>query len=119
MELLQDYKNFIAKEHLFAPADRLLLAASGGLDSVVLCDLCSQAGYHFAIAHCNFRLRGEESERDEAFVRGLGTRYGVGVLVKQFDTAAEAATRKVSIQLAARDLRYDWFRELAAAGDYR
>lgn len=114
MSLLQRFKEFIAKEQLFAAHNRLLLAVSGGVDSVVLCALCSEAGYDFVIAHCNFRLRGEESERDEAFVRALGERYGKEVMVKQFDTAAYAAQRKVSIQVAARELRYEWFGELAA-----
>ena len=87
MELLQQFKQYIQKENLIQPSDKLLLAVSGGVDSVVLCELCKQAGYHFVIAHCNFQLRGEESNRDEQFVRELGEKYGVEVFVKKFETA--------------------------------
>jgi tRNA(Ile)-lysidine synthase len=62
-----------------------MLAVSGGVDSVVLCELCKQAGYAFEIAHCNFQLRGEESERDEKFVRKLGEKYKVEVKIKKFE----------------------------------
>lgn len=91
-----------------------LLAVSGGIDSVVLCDLMFDAGYDFALAHCNFRLRDEESERDEQFVKSLGEKYGKIVFVKRFDTKAYAEQNKVSIQVAARELRYGWFKELIA-----
>lgn len=95
-----------------------MLAVSGGIDSVVLCQLSHEAGLRFAIAHCNFGLRGEESERDEAFVRSLGKKYGVDVLVKAFDTKAFAEEHKLSIQEAARKLRYDWFEELRKEHDF-
>jgi tRNA(Ile)-lysidine synthase len=112
MQLLETFKSFINKEDLFSPKERLLVAVSGGLDSVVLCDLCYQAGYEFAIAHANFQLRGEESMRDETFVAGLGQRYGKEVLVRRFDTSRYAAENKCSIQVAARELRYRWFEEV-------
>ncbi|HET7898284.1 MAG TPA: tRNA lysidine(34) synthetase TilS, partial [Flavisolibacter sp.] len=88
------------------------MAVSGGIDSVALCQLSKEAGLTFAIAHCNFELRGDESNRDEAFVRSLGEIYGVAVYVKHFDTAAFADENNLSIQEAARKLRYDWFEEL-------
>jgi tRNA(Ile)-lysidine synthase len=91
---------------------KFLAAVSGGIDSVALCDLCKQSGIQFSIAHCNFQLREEESERDERFVRSLGEKYGVEVFVKKFDTNVFAEERKISIQEAARDLRYDWFVQL-------
>jgi tRNA(Ile)-lysidine synthase len=109
MQLLQKFIGFIKKENLFQPKDKLLLAVSGGVDSVVLCELCRQAGYDFVIAHCNFQLRGEESERDEQFVRGLANKYGVEIYVKKFDTEKYAVEKKTGIQEAARDLRYGWF----------
>jgi tRNA(Ile)-lysidine synthase len=109
MNLPERFISVIKKQHLFSSKDKLLLAVSGGVDSVVLCELCKQSGYNFTIAHCNFQLRGEESERDERFVRELGKNYGVEVLVKKFDTENYAAEKKLSIQEAARDLRYSWF----------
>ena len=115
MDLLEKYKAFIKREHLFKIKDKLLLAVSGGVDSVVLCELCKQAGYDFVIAHCNFQLRDGESDRDENFVKELGKKYGAAVLVKKFDTEKYAASNKLSIQVAARELRYNWFNELLDA----
>lgn len=112
MSLLVRFQDAITKQHLFFRKDKLLLAVSGGVDSVVLCELCRQAGYDFIIAHCNFRLRGEESERDENFVRKLGEKYGVEVKIKGFDTEKSATENKISIQEAARALRYEWFEML-------
>lgn len=108
-------KNFIdiiQQQNLFSKRDKLILAVSGGIDSVVICELCKQAGFDFVIAHCNFQLRGEESERDENFVKDLGKKYRVDVLVKKFDTDEYAKKNKLSIQEAARELRYNWFQEL-------
>ena len=98
MHLLQKFTEFIKKENLFQQKDKLLLAVSGGVDSVVLCDLCRHAGYDFMIAHCNFKLRGEESERDELFVRQLAEKYQVPVYVKKFDTYSYAKEKKLSVQ---------------------
>jgi tRNA(Ile)-lysidine synthase len=112
MNLLQAFNDFIAKERLFSPGDRLLLAVSGGLDSVVLCELSHRAGFRFVVAHCNFQLRGAESDRDETFVRQLALRYDREVLVERFDTRDYAATRQLSIQVAARELRYGWFGQI-------
>ncbi|MBS1600462.1 MAG: tRNA lysidine(34) synthetase TilS [Bacteroidetes bacterium] len=115
MHLSQRFQEFIKKENLFSQKDRLLLAVSGGLDSSVLCDLCSKSDFEFVIAHCNFNLRGDESIRDEKFVRALGKKYNKEVLVKHFDTEKYAAEHKLSIQVAARELRYAWFNELMDA----
>lgn len=112
MTLKEKFSRGIADKKLFSTNDQLLLAVSGGLDSVVLCELCKQSGFSFTIAHCNFQLRGEESNRDEQFVRALGERYRVQVYVKKFDTAAYASTHRIAVQEAARLLRYEWFEEL-------
>jgi tRNA(Ile)-lysidine synthase len=115
MNLLTAFQQYIKQQNLFNSKDKLLLAVSGGVDSVVLCELCKQAGYDFVIAHCNFQLRGSESDRDEDFVRKLAETYAVDVFVKSFDTKKYAEENKLNIQVAARALRYDWFNELAAA----
>jgi tRNA(Ile)-lysidine synthase len=115
MNFLEHFKHFILKEDLFHPKDKLLLAVSGGVDSVVLCELCKQAGYDFSIAHCNFQLRGAESNRDEQFVKELAAKYDVDFFTKTFDTHTIAKERKAGIEEAARDLRYEWFLELIAA----
>ncbi|OQP42864.1 tRNA lysidine(34) synthetase TilS [Niastella yeongjuensis] len=112
MSLLQRFQQYISENHLFSSGDPLLLAVSGGIDSVVLCELCKQAGYSFIIAHCNFKLRGAESERDADFVQQLAQNYQVPFLKKEFDTAAFAEKNKLSIQEAARELRYSWFEEI-------
>ena len=112
MSLLSRFTQFIKDENLFQPKDKLLLAVSGGLDSVVLCELCQQAGLTFSIAHCNFKLRGAESERDAAFVQSLAKKYNVDFFLKEFDTEKYASEKKLSIQEAARALRYEWFYEI-------
>ncbi|THU40267.1 tRNA lysidine(34) synthetase TilS [Niastella caeni] len=112
MDLLQRFQQYIFDHHLFSPKDTLILAVSGGVDSVVLCELCHQAGYSFVIAHCNFNLRGAESERDADFVQQLAHKYNVSFLIKEFDTKAYVDTHKLSIQEAARALRYGWFAEI-------
>jgi tRNA(Ile)-lysidine synthase len=112
MSLLKEFIKNIQQQNLFQKNDYLLLAVSGGADSVALCELCFQAGFHFEMAHCNFQLRGEESERDEEFVRRLAEKYWTKVFVKKFDTKKYAEQNKISIQVAARELRYNWFDEL-------
>ncbi|MEF3079367.1 tRNA lysidine(34) synthetase TilS [Winogradskyella poriferorum] len=90
-----------------------VIAISGGIDSVVLAHLCHKLNFNFALAHCNFNLRGKESDADEAFVLDLGEQLDVEVFIQNFDTEAYANENKCSIQMAARELRYDWFSELA------
>ncbi|MFP5041398.1 tRNA lysidine(34) synthetase TilS [Parasediminibacterium sp. JCM 36343] len=113
MALLEQFIQFTQQQIQISPKNtHLLLAVSGGIDSMVMVDLFHKAGYSFTIAHCNFQLRGEESTRDEMFVKALGEKYNKEVLVKLFNTKEYATSNKLSIQVAARELRYAWFEEL-------
>lgn len=112
MRVADKFIEVVKKRNLFTSKDKLLLAVSGGVDSVVLCELCHLAGFDYTIAHCNFQLRGEESHRDEMFVRGIGEKYKVDVKVRKFETEKFAQENKLSIQEAARKLRYEWFDEI-------
>jgi tRNA(Ile)-lysidine synthase len=112
MKLLESFIQHLKQFAFIQSKQKQLLAVSGGVDSVVLCHLMYHAGYNFVIAHCNFQLRGAESERDEQFVRSLGEKYGKQVLVQEFETEKYATDNKVSIQIAARRLRYDWFNSI-------
>ncbi|MEO6230465.1 MAG: tRNA lysidine(34) synthetase TilS [Ferruginibacter sp.] len=114
MLLLKKLQQFIAAENLFQLKDRLLVAVSGGIDSVVLCHLCQQANFNFAIAHCNFHLRGDASDADENFVEQLSKQYKVPFYLQHFDTVAEAKANKTSIEETARNLRYQWFEAIRA-----
>lgn len=114
MDLLNQFQSFIKENHLFQKEDRLLVAVSGGADSLVLTDLVAKSGYSFEIAHCNFKLRDAESDRDEAFVKELAEKYKAVLHTKSFDTKAIAAAEKKSIETTARDLRYGWFKSLLA-----
>ncbi len=110
--MITRFQEYIAKQNLCNKSDRILLTVSGGADSVVILDLFHKTGYSIAIAHCNFHLRGAESDEDELFARELGRKYDVDVFVKHFNTKEYAASKKISVQVAARDLRYDWFENL-------
>lgn len=94
MSLLNSFVSFVKKYDLFHPADKLLLAVSGGSDSIVLAELCKQAGYKFIIAHCNFNLRKEEVEAEMELVKKLAARLSCEVFIKEFDTAGYASEKK-------------------------
>lgn len=116
--MLQKFIDYTKKEFSLKKKDTILLAVSGGIDSVVMCDLFHQAGFQFAIAHCNFQLRGKESDEDETFVEALAEKYNVAFHSVSFDTAAFAKKKKLSIQEAARELRYSWFEEIRQQYNY-
>ncbi len=110
--MLERFREYIEQHNLFSAEDTILLAVSGGIDSMVMAELFHRSGYKFAIAHCNFGLRGSESNQDEAFVASLAESFGVKFYVKHFKTREYAGFNKISVQMAARTLRYEWFEEL-------
>lgn len=110
--MIEKVKKFISSNNLFSKDNNLLLAISGGADSVCLFFVLKALGYNFQLAHCNFNLRGKESDKDQSFVKLLASRYGVIAHFKSFETKKYADSEKISIQMAARQLRYKWFEEL-------
>ncbi|MBR3492467.1 MAG: tRNA lysidine(34) synthetase TilS [Bacteroidales bacterium] len=110
--MLEEFQAYINRYHLIAEGEKVILALSGGIDSMVLADLLLKVKVEFVAAHCNFHLRGEESDGDEKFVRDYAKRNGIQCFVKHFETEKYAAEQGVSIEMAARDLRYAWFEEL-------
>lgn len=117
-EMADDFRHDLRKVCCVAPTDTVLVALSGGADSVALLRLLIDEGQPVAAVHCNFHLRGEESDRDEQFCRALCDRLGVALHVEHFDTAAEAQQSGESIEMAARRLRYALFDRLCAAHHY-
>ncbi|MFH4965769.1 tRNA lysidine(34) synthetase TilS [Gaetbulibacter sp. M235] len=111
--MIEQFQKHIDTRLSFLKKSRLLLAISGGLDSVVLTHVCHQLNLNIALAHCNFNLRGDESDADEDFVMQLAEDLDLEVFIESFDTKAYAEEHKLSIQMAARQLRYDWFEELS------
>lgn len=109
------FHSYIQKELPFLRNKKLLLAVSGGLDSMVLYHLCKTDVMDIAVAHCNFNLRGAESEAETTFVKTTMAEAAVQCFTVYFDTYAYAEEKKVSTQMAARELRYTWFKELASA----
>ncbi|MDD4847149.1 MAG: tRNA lysidine(34) synthetase TilS [Bacteroidales bacterium] len=105
-------ENFLKNYPQVNVNQNFLLAVSGGMDSTVLAELFFRAKWHFSMAHCNFHLRGSDSNRDEQFVRQLAKKYNVPVFVQEFDTLNFAEMQKIGIEEAARKLRYAWFDEL-------
>lgn len=116
--MLRRVLKYIRDKELLEKGDRVLVCVSGGADSVALLDVLQRGGYECVVAHCNFHLRGAESDRDEQFVREvIGERLkakGEKLWVKDFDTVGYAQEKGISIEMAARELRYRWFAEVAA-----
>ena len=110
--MLDRFQAYINRYNPIAEGEKVVLALSGGIDSMVLADLLLKSKVDFMVAHCNFHLRGEESDGDERFVCDFAERNGIQCFVKHFDTEKYAAGQGISIEMAARDLRYAWFEEL-------
>ena len=118
MLLLDGFEKYIEENELFTHDDKILLTVSGGVDSMVMMALTAAAGYKFGVAHCNFQLRGKESDEDELLVEHEAKRLGVEFYNKRFDTVGEMERTGESMEMAARRLRYAWFRELCDEHGY-
>lgn len=118
MLLLDGFEKYIEENELFTHDDKILLTVSGGVDSMVMMSLTAAAGYRFGVAHCNFQLRGKESDEDEVLVEREAMRLGVEFYNKRFDTTGEMERTGESMEMAARRLRYAWFRELCDEHGY-
>ena len=118
--MLRQFENQVSNHFPFLQGKKLLLAVSGGLDSMVLVHLFQQLNYEIVVLHCNFQLRGLESFEDQQFIQEYSNTNAIPFVFTQFDTEAFAADCKVSIQVAARELRYSWFYEQLAIqkGDF-
>lgn len=115
---VQQFKNFVAQHALWAPGERVLAAVSGGRDSVLLVHLLKQAGISFGIAHCNFKLRPTEAEAEQKFVNALADSFNAPFYTINFDTQSYAQQKGISTQMAARELRYQWFEQLRGNSGY-
>lgn len=117
--MLNAFQQFIKKNNHCTKNDKVLVALSGGLDSIVLLNLFLKSDYkQIGIAHCNFQLRGEESDADENFIRSLASELDIELFVKSCNADAYAEKNKLTIQEAARDLRYAWFEEISSATSF-
>jgi len=116
--MISEFKRFISENNLITPGDKILLAVSGGIDSMVMTYLFHQLGYKIGIAHCNFSLRARESDKDEELVRQYASENNIHFHSTRFETKAYARKNKLSVQMAARDLRYKWFEEIRNENGY-
>ena len=107
--MLTGFKKFIAENNILKPDEKTLLAVSGGIDSMVMAHLFIQMGYETGILHCNFSLRGKESDKDEELVRKFAESQGIPFFSTRFETKSYAKENGISVQMAARELRYAWF----------
>lgn len=110
--MLQKFQNHIQQNFSFLKEKKLLVAVSGGMDSMVLVDLFQKLKFDFAIAHCNFQLRESESDGDENFVKEYAKSNNINCFITKFDTENYSKAHKLSTQVAARNLRYNWFNEI-------
>ncbi|GJM27614.1 MAG: tRNA(Ile)-lysidine synthase [Cyclobacteriaceae bacterium] len=110
--LIRQTDVFITKEGLLDLGEKVLVAVSGGVDSMVLLHILQELGYNTAIAHANFQLRGEESELDEQLIRQIADSQEIPLHIRRFNTREYAKDQGISVQMAARDLRYAWFKQV-------
>lgn len=118
MALLSRFLNFIEEKKIFRKQDRVLLAVSGGKDSVLMVDFFVEAKLKFGVAHCNFKLRGTSADEDAIFVKELAEKFKVPYYSVEFDTLAYAKERGISIEMSARSLRYAWFEQIRSTYAY-
>lgn len=111
--MLRRVMQYISRYSLLTPGAGVLVCVSGGADSMALLDVLRRGGYDCVVAHCNFHLRGEDSNGDEAFVRSFCMHENIPCFVQEFDTPAVARANGQSIEVAARELRYAWFARIA------
>ena len=116
--LIERFQEYVTRNSLFTHEDKILLTVSGGVDSMVLMSLCVNSGYNVGVAHCNFCLRGKESDEDEILVQETARRYGIECYNRDFDTTGEMARTGESMEMAARRLRYEWFHQLCEEQGY-
>jgi len=110
--MIEAFNKFIFENNLIKQGDKILLAVSGGIDSMVMAHLFLRRNHKEGIAHCNFSLRGQESDKDEELVRQFAADNNIPFYTIRFETKAYAKRNKLSIQMAARELRYNWFEEI-------
>lgn len=117
--MLNKFLKYNNEHQLFTESDKVLLTVSGGKDSVAMVHLFLKAGFDFGIAHCNFKLRGEDADADEQFVKALAQKNNIPFFNIAFETEKYAQEKRVSIQMAARELRYSWFEKIRSNNNYQ
>ena len=116
--MIDEFKKFIFENNIIKPGDRILLGVSGGIDSMVMAHLFHQLDFKIGIAHCNFSLRGSESDKDEELVSKFASDHNIPFYTTRFETKSFAKKNRLSVQMAARDLRYNWFEEIRMKNGY-
>jgi tRNA(Ile)-lysidine synthase len=116
--MLEKFKQHLFKNHPYLKDKKILIAVSGGLDSMILTHLMHQLNLDIALAHCNFKLRGAESDADEQFVKNYASINNIPFFITYFNTTKIAEKNRISIQMAARDLRYEWFNKILNKHQY-